>query len=540
MIQSIVRGPLPTVKGIKSTILSILSGVLLALPFCDGRLWIFSWIGFLPLFFALQNKKGLSAFFLSYLAGVVFWSITIYWLIHVTLLGQILLILYLSLYFGIFGLLVSKLLTIDYRLSTLLFIPSLWVVLEYLRAHLLTGFGWALLGYSQYLNLPIIQIADLFGVYGVSFLVVMANLAVYSAFAADGGTPPVGGGSLQPSAFSKIRKCLVFVLSFSMILVYGYYQLSRQPTAAWAIGGPTTAFWPADSRKLLKISLIQGNIPQELKWASGSQDFILDRYIRLTKEAALAKPDLIIWPEASNPGFLGDESDARINENIFNLAKEIKIPLLVGSVVKEKREYFNSALLINEFGLVGRYDKLHLVPFGEYIPLKGAFKFLENIVPIGEFTPGREYVVFKPPATDYKPLANFSALICFEDTLPELSREFAGKGADFLVNITNDAWFKETASPYQHLAASVFRAVENRLPLARSANTGVSCFIDSRGRIISRLIQNGKDIFVSGIKTQDIVLNPKPRSLYQNIGDSFVAGCFALMCFYGIIKNHKP
>ena len=525
--QSTVHSPQSTVKGIRPEILSLLSGIVLALPFCDGRLWIFSWIGFLLLFFALQNKKGLSAFFLSYLTGVVFWSITIYWLIHVTLPGQILLILYLSLYFGIFGLLVSKLLTIDYRLSTLLFIPSLWVVLEYLRAHLLTGFGWALLGYSQYLNLPIIQVADLFGVYGVSFLVMAGNAAVYSAF------------SLQPSTFSKIKKCSVFALSFSIILVYGYYQLSRQPTAAWAIGGPTTAFWPAESRKLFKVSVIQGNIPQELKWAPGSQAFILDRYIRLTKEAALAKPDLIIWPEASNPGFLGDESDARINENIFNLAKEIKIPLLVGSVVKEKREYFNSALLINEFGLVGRYDKLHLVPFGEYIPLKGAFKFLENIVPIGEFTPGREYVVFKPSTTDYKPLANFSALICFEDTLPELSRNFAGKGADFLVNITNDAWFKKTTAPYQHLSASVFRAVENRLPLARSANTGVSCFIDSNGRVISRIIQNGKDIFVSGIKTQDIVLSPKAKSLYQSIGDIFVLGCFALMCFYGIMSKIK-
>ena len=230
MIQSIVRGPLPTVKGIKSTILSILSGVLLALPFCDGRLWIFSWIGFLPLFFALQNKKGLSAFFLSYLAGVVFWSITIYWLIHVTLLGQILLILYLSLYFGIFGLLVSKLLTIDYRLSTLLFIPSLWVVLEYLRAHLLTGFGWALLGYSQYLNLPIIQIADLFGVYGVSFLVVMANLAVYSAFAADGGTPPVGGAfSLQQN-----KKMLSFCIKFFYDL--SLWLLSIKPTADSGLG----------------------------------------------------------------------------------------------------------------------------------------------------------------------------------------------------------------------------------------------------------------------------------------------------------------
>ena len=503
-------------------ILSVLSGILAALPFCDGRLWIFSWIGFLPLFFALQNKKGLPAFFLSYFAGVVFWSITIYWLIHVTLPGQILLILYLSLYFGFFGLCFS---TINYQLSTInyLFLPSFWVVLEYLRAHLLTGFGWALLGYSQYLNLPIIQIAGLFGVYGVSFLIMMVNLAVYSAVPAEGGS--AYGGSLQPSAFSKIKKYLVFALSFSIILVYGYYQLSRKPKA--------------ESRKLLKISLIQGNIPQELKWASGAQAFILDRYTRLTKEAALDRPDLIIWPEASSPGFVGDESDNWINENIFNLAREIKIPLLVGSVVRAERKYFNSALLINEKGITGRYDKLHLVPFGEYIPLKGTFKFLENIVPIGEFTPGREYVVFKPSTTDYKPLANFSALICFEDTLPELSRNFAGKGADFLVNITNDAWFKKTTAPYQHLSASVFRAVENRLPLARSANTGVSCFIDSNGRVISRIIQNGKDIFVSGIKTQDIVLSPKAKSLYQSIGDIFVLGCFALMCFYGIMSKIK-
>ena len=495
-------------------LLSVLSGVLSALPFCDGRWWILSWIGFIPLFFALRDKTRLQSFALSCLCGVVFWSITIYWLIHVTLLGQILLILYLAIYFGIFGFFISGLSTIDYRLSTFLFFPSLWVVLEYLRAHLLTGFGWALLGYSQYLNLPIIQIAGLFGVYGVSFLVVMGNLALYSAV------------SFQLSAFSKIKKCLAFALSLSIILAYGYYQLSRQPKA--------------ESRKLFKISVIQGNIPQELKWAPGSQAFILDRYIRLTKEAALDRPDLIIWPEASNPGFLGDASDARVNENIFSLAKEIKIPLLVGSVVREKREYFNSALLIDEFGLVGRYDKLHLVPFGEYIPWKGIFKFLESIVPIGDFTAGNNYTLFSLSAIRYPLSAKFGALICFEDTLPELPRDFSREGADFLVNITNDAWFKETASPYQHLAASVFRAVENRLPLARSANTGVSCFIDSRGRVISRLIQNGKDIFVSGIKTQDIVLSPKTKSLYQNIGDSFTAGCFALICFCGIIRNRKP
>ena len=129
-------------------------------------------------FFAFQNKSKLQTFLLSYLAGIVFWALTIYWLVHVTLLGQIFLILYLSLYFGFFGLFISA---IRYPLSAirLFFIPSLWVVLEYLRAHLLTGFGWALLGYSQYLNLPIIQIADLFGVYGVSFLVMMVNVGLW-------------------------------------------------------------------------------------------------------------------------------------------------------------------------------------------------------------------------------------------------------------------------------------------------------------------------------------------------------------------------
>ena len=177
--SSVSRPPLP-VKKYKSLILSILSGILSALPFCDGRLWFLAWFGFAPLFLAIQHKSRAKAFGLSYLTGIIFWSITIYWLIHVTLLGQILLILYLALYFGLFGLFFAlRPSSFVLRPLDLLYLSSLWVCLEYLRAHLLSGFGWALLGYSQYLNLPIIQIADLWGAYGVSFLVMMGNVSLW-------------------------------------------------------------------------------------------------------------------------------------------------------------------------------------------------------------------------------------------------------------------------------------------------------------------------------------------------------------------------
>lgn len=499
------------VRGFKSIILCVLSAILSALPFCNGKLWIFAWIGFVPLFFALQNKSRLKVFLLSYITGVIFWSITIHWLIHVTLLGQILLILYLALYFGIFGLFVPHPSSVAPRLS-LLYIPSLWVLLEYLRSHLLSGFGWALLGYSQYLNLPVIQIADLFGAYGVSFLMMMVNVSVWQF---------IRGGGIET---------MVPVILFIVSLAYGFLKLYYLPP-----------FVHRPSSFVLKISLIQGNIPQELKWAPGSKPFILDRYIQLTNAAARTMPDLIIWPEASNPGFLGEGEDEWISQAIFKASRNAKIPLLFGSAVREKEKYFNSAVLTDPEGTIAaRYDKLHLVPFGEYIPLKNFFPFLETIVPIGDFTPGQVYTLCKLPVIRYPLPVTFAVLICFEDTIPKLSRAFVKKGADFLVNITNDAWFGRTTAAYQHLSASVFRAVENRVSLVRSANTGVSCFIDSYGRITAKVCENGKDIFAAGVKTGTITLG-KSSALYSAIGDMFVLGCLAIAAVCGIIaKLRQP
>lgn len=490
------------------------------MPFCNGKLWLFAWFGFVPLFLSIQHKSQIRAFLLSYLTGIVFWSITIYWLIHVTLLGQILLILYLASYFGLFGLFVTRpplhigrqASPVTRSLIGLLHISSLWVILEYLRSHLLTGFGWALLGYSQYLNLPVIQIADLFGAYGVSFLVMMMNVAIWELIKETG------------RIFFLSLFCLLSALSYGFLRLYPASAPGRQAAS-------------------IKISVVQGNIPQELKWAYGAESFILERYTKLTELASRDKPDLIIWPEASSPGFLGEGKDDWIAQAIFSLAKVTDVPLLFGSAVRQEEKYFNSALLIGAQGKASvRYDKLHLVPFGEFIPLKNLFPFLETIVPIGDFTPGKEYTLFPlSPERLYLPAdsqalsSKFAVLICFEDTIPELSRNFVRKGADFLVNITNDAWFGRSWAAYQHLSASVFRAIENRVPLARSANTGISCIIDARGRITDKLCESNKDIFISGIKTGTIILD-KAKSLYSAVGDIFALGCLVMVGVCGIIK----
>jgi len=490
----------------------ILSGILLNLPFSTGNLWVFAWIGFLPLFFALQNKKPLAAFLISFFTGIVFWTLTVFWLIHVTLIGLVLLVLYLALYFGLFGLIISSSSLVLRPSSFVFFIPALWVILEYLWAHLLTGFGWAFLGYSQYLNLPVIQIADITGVYGVSFLVMMVNVTIWRLLIETRG---------QKSVTRKIWiHSLVAGFWLLVSVTYGFFRLHQK------IEG-----------RHLRVSVIQGNIPQELKWMPGAQGFILDRYIRLTESASSDSPDLVVWPESSSPGFLGE--DDWVFQRISDLARRIKIPILIGTVVVEDRKYFNSAVLMDKSGeITRRYDKLHLVPFGEYVPLKKIFSFLETVVPIGDFTAGKEYTLFQLPITyDLSPV-NFGVLICFEDTVSELSRNFVKRQADFLVNITNDGWYKQTPAAYQHLSASVFRALENRIPLVRSANTGVSCFIDSNGRITSRVLKDNKDIFVDGFKTQMITLN-KTVSIYRNIGDLFVLSCFALAIFYGIIIKLK-
>ena len=238
------------------------------------------------------------------------------------------------------------------------------------------------------------------------------------------------------------------------------------------------------------------------------------------------------------PGFL--ENDAFLKEAIKAQARDIKIPLLVGSVSSKDNQYFNSAILISEEGqFLQKYDKLHLVPFGEYIPLKKIFSFLETVVPIGDFVPGEEYTVFSLDAKRHKLNAiRFSVLICFEDLFAGLSRQFVKKGAGFLVNITNDAWFGDTSSPEQHLQASVFRAVENRRYLVRAANTGMSGFISPCGRL-DLLKKNNKSTYVSGYKTENIFIAKDRGTIYTRFGDFFILICLVIVGVGAIIRSRE-
>lgn len=480
----------------KAIVLSGISGFLLAIPFINGGLWIFAWVGLIPLIFAVTGKTKLQAFLLGCFCGFVFWWLTIYWLVHVTFLGTAVLIVYLSLYFGFFAVFIalSSALTLNHRL---LFLSAAWVILEYLRAHLLTGFPWALMGYSQYLNLSVIQIADLTGVWGVSCVAVFVNLAIAAVI----------NSRLQVSKAKTPILIAAGLLFFAY--AYGFYVCYLPPIAYQSTP--------------VRISLIQANIPQELKWDPSAKSYIFNQYLLLTYQAKKDTPGLILWPEASLPGVIGDDPQLLLWAS--SLQKEVGIPFLLGAVERKDDIFYNRALFFNRKGEVTHYDKLHLVPFGEYIPLKKTFPFLETIVPIGDITPGQEYTLFAFNNSHYPDApVFFSTLICFEDVFPELSRFFVQRGAKFLVNITNDGWYKLTPAPYQHLSASVFRAVENRVWLARCANTGISCFIAPTGKI-SAYVEDARrnKIFFQGLATGDIY--PRKglaKSFYTRFGDWFV------------------
>ena len=475
----------------------------------------------MPLFFALEGKSKAKAFLLAYLVGIIFWWGVIYWLVHVTFLGTFLLVLYLALYFGIFGLLYSS---IVHRPSSIVpfILASVWVILEYLRAHLLTGFPWALLGYSQYLNLPVIQISDITGAWGVSFLIVMVNVVIYKVI----GYRSWVIGKRQKIHLS-VRPFILPLFFIFFCLAYGVYKLYLTPNTY-------------DLRPI-RIAVIQGNIPQELKWMPDAKERILDKHIGLTEKAASDNPDLIVWPEAALPAVL--EEEPALFERVSYAAAKAKTSLLIGAVTLREDFYYNSALLLSSQGeTLVKYNKLHLVPFGEYIPLKKIFPFLETVAPIGDIRPGQDYTIFKIPSsntTKSQIPIRFSVLICFEDLFPELARNFVKNGAQFLVNITNDAWYKKTSAPYQHLQASVFRAVENRVSLARAANTGVSGFIAPSGEIISLVCDRfGRNIFIEGYKQQEIAIIDRHQTFYSRYGDVFIIICF-LFLLYGIIRPLK-
>lgn len=478
-------------------ILSGLSGLILSLSFLNCKLEWFAWLGLVPLLIVIEKEKDYRSLAKeSILSGLVFFGISLWWLHFVTLMGFVVVVSYLSLYFLVFGLTLNflykkKIIT---SLSQLFLIPSIWILVEYLRSHLFTGFGWVSLGYSQHENISFIQIADITGVYGVSFLIVLVNIILKEII--------LNFKSILIFDKEKIKK-ITYIFSIgliSFILVYAYGDIKLNKISSGC---------------KIKASVIQGNILQHQKWNPFYENIIMEKYKKITGMASRDNPDIIVWPETSLPNYLNEYETFR---EITELVRDKKTPLLIGAVRidKDAGEYYNSACLILEDGTIQNvYDKIHLVPFGEYIPFHFIFGFLEGRVETADFTKGKIYTIFNVKDS------NFGVLICFEDAFSDLVRNFVRRGADFMVNMTNDAWFKDSSEPDQHLACSVFRAVENRVNIIRAANTGISSFIDPSGKVISKVSSGGKDTFVEGYKTCFLEIE-KRRTIYTNFGDVFV------------------
>jgi len=518
-----INGPMNSPRLFNRTILiplglSFLSALLLILAFPKYDLWGLAWFALVPLFFALDALKTDRSVRLGFFWGVLFFFGVFNWFIHMSrtsgipiflaALAVVAIVSYLSVYFAIFSYVYYR--TRDWPLGwRLVFIPSVWAVLEFLRDWLFSGFGWAALGYSQYRNLPMIQVADLVGVFGVSFVVVMINVLIKAVLTAV---------IQQRSWQSLVRPVVCCLLVVGTVLVYGLAHLGVQDRTSDRV----------------KIAIVQGNVDQEMKWMPWAWPEIMEKYLHLTEQAAQTSPDLIIWPETSFPGYVW-EAPQRYDQ-LKDFVRELGVPLMFGAVMKEEEEYFNTALLFSREGEEEqRYSKTHLVPFGEYLPLREQLPFLGEIVPIEDFTAGAGPVMF--PVRDKKAL--FAVSICFEDTVPRVVRRSVQKGARFLVNITNDAWFLDTKEPYLHLQGAVFRAVENRRFLVRAANTGVSCFIAPTGQVISQVQDTqGDATYVPGIASAQI----SPRddvTFYTKYGDVFTYLCFSCILGAVLIRKYK-
>ncbi len=506
-------------------VLAAASGVLLALSFPKFGHPAFSWIALAPLLIAIsansepriptaRSRSGLRAFTLGLTTGAVYFTGTLYWITLVVVtygnlqwwvgtLVNAALIAYLSLFPACFAVIMRRI-VIAYGPAALLASPLVWVATEMGRMDLLTGFPWVLLGYSQVTTLPIAQIASLVGVYGVSALVVSVS-AVAALFATTSIARPA---LVRSSRWSRWAPALVVGLLLGAVALWGSLRVKRGELTR--LGDP------------VRVGLIQGNVDQAVKMELADARSIFESYLRMTRQAIGAGAELVVWPESSAP-FLFEEDRPSANR-IRAIAREARVHIVVGSDQiqwgphRVPVTYYNSAFLVRPDGTVPEaYRKMHLVPFGEYVPLKRLLFFAAPLVEaVGPFSCGERAVLL--PVGPHP----ISVAICYEVVYPSLVRQFVSGGSELLTTITNDAWFGRTSAPYQHFAQASMRAIEEGRYLVRSANTGISGIVDPYGRVLER----------SDIYQQTVIVGEarflRESTFYARHGDVFAYASLAM------------
>jgi len=490
---------------------SAVSGALLVLSFPNFIVprfpvlagWI-AWFALVPLLLAFEGARPMRALACGWTAGFISFLGGIHWMSHSMIhfggMGRpeayaivLALAAYLALYPALFAAL-SRLIAVRQPLGAALAAATLWTAAEWGRSHALSGFGWLSLGYSQYLDLPMTRFSALGGVASISFTVVFVAKTLAGAFSAV--------REQSQSAPAHTRLLGITVAGVAALHLAGYLA-------------------PVPAGAEFKVAVVQPNVSQDQKWDPALSQEILRRMLALTGEAQRAAPDLIIWPEASFPFHMNE--DPAMSAPVFEFVKKTGTPLLVGSDEEVSGEFYNAAFLMTRDrpesaesaypsgGVwLQRYRKVHLVPLGEYIPwwvrsfIPGAQQIAEH-AGVGGFSAGTSRGVLRTPK------AALGVLICYESVFPDEVAEFGRAGAQVLVNITNDAWFGNTAGPYQHAAVLALRAAENRLPLARSANTGVSGFYDATGRMTQ-----ATELETAAVRVETLHLGAGPVSIFSS------------------------
>ncbi|HUU38141.1 MAG TPA: apolipoprotein N-acyltransferase [Candidatus Desulfaltia sp.] len=450
-----------------SFLLATLSGLLTALCFPKFDLFFLAWVCLIPLLFALLKKRPWPAFRIGFIGGFVYYGVLLYWIPYVpahygglspllSILIYLVLVVFMALSWGAFAAVFSGI-GLTFPRGALIAAPLIWISWEYVFTYLFTGFPWGLLGYSQVHNLPFLQTASVTGVYGLSFVLVFLQ----------------GFFVLSISA----RRKAPFFLALAVVLAVhaaGFLSLQK----SFPAGEP------------FQVAVLQGNVSSDIYWdrISGEEiETLFSRHLELSRRASATGAGLIIWPEFSVPLCFSCEEPLYIyfKETLFRFVQTTGRTLLLGTnettVEKGEHLYLNTALCLHPDLSMTQYHKMHLVPFGEYTPYKKLFFFVEKVThAIGDVTPGKSQVLHS-----YEGI-KFGSPICYEIIFPGLVRKFVKKGAHFLVTITNDGWYGESASPQQHFRIAVFRAVENRRFLLRAATTGISGIVDPYGRIQAR------------------------------------------------------
>ncbi|WP_163337656.1 apolipoprotein N-acyltransferase [Desulfopila sp. IMCC35008] len=481
-----------------------------------GELWLLLAVALVPFILCLYSLTGKQAFVLGYLVGLACYGLQLYWL--VTVLSKygglplfiavpvlFLLLSYMAVYMAIFGWCGSLMLRHFSPLALLVGLPSLWVGLDWLRSFLFSGFPWMDLGYGVAGVPLLVQSADLFGHHLLTFLLLLLNTQIVL---------------LILRWQNRTENILPMVVTISMIGVVAAYSTWRQGDVDRILQLPGT--------EVLSVGVVQGNIDQSMKWSPDQQQRTVGTYLAATDTlVAERNAELVVWPETALPFY--PTAYPGMYEMYNGLARSGTAVLTgapwyeIADIEKRQINYFNSAqLYLPDGSIAGSYYKSHLVPFGEYVPLKRFLPFLAPLVEaVGDFSPGRI-----EGTLDFGN-ARIGVLICFESIFGDMGRKWVEKGANVLVNLTNDAWYGRSSAPYHSMAMTVLRAVETRRSIVRSANTGISGFIDPLGRV-----EGASEIFTpwSGARTVPLLTQ---TTMFVRWG--YLFGPLCCLCGFGLV-----